>query len=76
MIISELCANGDLFDYVRNVSPPSLYKVVRYLFVVQAEGKLISSLSLTRCWILHGVCSISMSENLPSFIEIASHLTS
>jgi len=28
MIISELCANGDLFDYVRNVSPPSLYKVL------------------------------------------------
>ena len=31
MIVSELCANGDLFDYVRNVPPPSLYKVVRPL---------------------------------------------
>lgn len=29
MIVSELCANGDLFDYVRNVQAPSLYKVVR-----------------------------------------------
>jgi hypothetical protein len=28
MIISELCTNGDLFDYVRNVPPPSLHKVV------------------------------------------------
>lgn len=29
MIVSELCTNGDLFDYVRNVPPPSLYRVVR-----------------------------------------------
>lgn len=29
MIVSELCSNGDLFDYVRNVPAPSLYKVVR-----------------------------------------------
>ena len=29
MIISELCSNGDLFDYIRNVPAPSLYKVVR-----------------------------------------------
>ena len=28
MIVSELCSNGDLFDYVRNVSPPHLSKVV------------------------------------------------
>ncbi|KAF8891298.1 kinase-like domain-containing protein, partial [Infundibulicybe gibba] len=28
MIISELCSNGDLFDYVRNVNPPTLYKVM------------------------------------------------
>ncbi|KLO10425.1 hypothetical protein SCHPADRAFT_878163 [Schizopora paradoxa] len=31
MIVSELCANGDLFDYVRNVSPPSLYKVLNMM---------------------------------------------
>lgn len=29
MIISELCSNGDLFDYVRNVQAPSMTKVVR-----------------------------------------------
>ena len=28
MIISELCSNGDLFDYVRNVNAPSLRKAV------------------------------------------------
>ncbi|KAH9180742.1 hypothetical protein EDB89DRAFT_2122069 [Lactarius sanguifluus] len=27
MIVSELCSNGDLFDYIRNVTPPSLYRV-------------------------------------------------
>ena len=28
MIVSELCSNGDLFDYIRNVNAPSLHKVV------------------------------------------------
>ncbi len=28
MIVSELCSNGDLFDYVRNVTPPTMHKVV------------------------------------------------
>ncbi|KAI0689437.1 hypothetical protein BC835DRAFT_1369050 [Cytidiella melzeri] len=28
MIVSELCSNGDLFDYVRNVDPPTLYRVL------------------------------------------------
>ncbi|KAF8559690.1 kinase-like protein [Imleria badia] len=28
MIVSELCSNGDLFDYIRNVPVPSLYKVL------------------------------------------------
>jgi hypothetical protein len=32
MIVSELCSNGDLFDYVRNVNAPSLHKVVRHTF--------------------------------------------
>ncbi|KAG9014622.1 hypothetical protein FRB94_011800 [Tulasnella sp. JGI-2019a] len=31
MMISELCANGDLFDYVRNVPPPSLRKVLNLM---------------------------------------------
>lgn len=35
MIVSELCSNGDLFDYIRNVNPPSLYKVVRSCSYVQ-----------------------------------------
>lgn len=30
MIISELCSNGDLFDYIRNVPAPRLSKVVRF----------------------------------------------
>ena len=29
MTVSELCANGDLFDYIRNVPPPSLDRAVR-----------------------------------------------
>jgi serine/threonine protein kinase len=29
MMISELCENGDLFDYIRNVPAPSLKVVVR-----------------------------------------------
>ncbi|EMD38101.1 hypothetical protein CERSUDRAFT_113236 [Gelatoporia subvermispora B] len=28
MIVSELCSNGDLFDYIRNVHAPSLYRVL------------------------------------------------
>jgi hypothetical protein len=39
MIVSELCSNGDLFDYVRNVNPPSLHKVVRgTVFLLSMEG--------------------------------------
>jgi hypothetical protein len=29
MVVSELCSNGDLFDYIRNVPAPKLSKVVR-----------------------------------------------
>ncbi|KZO97860.1 kinase-like protein [Calocera viscosa TUFC12733] len=28
VIVSELCANGDLYDYIRNVPPPPLKKVL------------------------------------------------
>ncbi|PPQ73594.1 hypothetical protein CVT26_010492 [Gymnopilus dilepis] len=31
MIISELCSNGDLFDYIRNTHAPSLYKVLNMM---------------------------------------------
>ncbi|KAH7889602.1 hypothetical protein F5I97DRAFT_1845653 [Phlebopus sp. FC_14] len=34
MIVSELCANGDLFDYVRNIPAPSLYKVLNIMLDV------------------------------------------
>lgn len=34
MIVSELCSNGDLFDYVRNVLPPSLYRVLSIMLDV------------------------------------------
>lgn len=27
-IVSELCTNGDLFDYIRNVPPPAFHKIV------------------------------------------------
>lgn len=43
MIISELCANGDLFDYVRNVSAPSLHKVVRALSIFFWSLELINT---------------------------------
>ncbi|CAG7846274.1 SubName: Full=Uncharacterized protein {ECO:0000313/EMBL:CCA68469.1} [Serendipita indica DSM 11827] len=32
MMISELCANGDLFDYVRNEKAPSFSRVLRLMF--------------------------------------------
>ena len=31
MIVSELCSNGDLFDYIRNTSPPSDAEVFRIM---------------------------------------------
>jgi len=34
MIVSELCSNGDLFDYVRNVPPPHLNKVLSLMLDV------------------------------------------
>lgn len=33
MVVSELCSNGDLFDYVRNVQPPKLVKVVSDILI-------------------------------------------
>lgn len=31
MIVSELCSNGDLWDYIRNVKPPSTLDIFRML---------------------------------------------
>ncbi|KAF6763866.1 TKL/TKL-ccin protein kinase [Ephemerocybe angulata] len=36
MIVSELCSNGDLFDYVRNVNAPTLHKVLRMMLDIAA----------------------------------------
>jgi hypothetical protein len=30
LMVSELCSNGDLFDYIRNEKPASLTRVVRH----------------------------------------------
>lgn len=47
MIVSELCSNGDLFDYVRNVSAPSLRKVVRLsAFLKRTDGLTLFQLKL------------------------------
>ncbi len=45
MMISELCSNGDLFDYIRNVHPPSLHKVVSamlFSYLAQALNMSVS----------------------------------
>jgi serine/threonine protein kinase len=40
MIVSELCVNGDLFDYVRNVESPGLLKVVSLLMLIRIKSEL------------------------------------
>jgi serine/threonine protein kinase len=40
MVINELCSNGDLFDYIRNVPPPKLHKVVSAFRKQSADGRL------------------------------------
>ncbi len=37
MVITELCENGDLFDYIRNVPAPTFVKVLRLMINI-AEG--------------------------------------
>lgn len=72
MIVSELCSNGDLFDYIRNVDPPTLYRAV-CLFVIIAVNIADKSRSSVLCLILRRVWSISILANHRSFTEIASH---
>ena len=48
MIVSELCANGDLFDYIRNVNAPSLYKVV-------GAGQRLAVMMIKICLAHHNV---------------------
>jgi serine/threonine protein kinase len=56
MIVTELCANGDLFDYIRNVSPPSLYKVLSMMLDI-ARG--LEYLHLRKPSVIHRDCKSS-----------------
>ena len=56
MIISELCTNGDLFDYIRNVPPPSLHKVISLMLDI-ARG--VEYLHLHKPSIIHRDCKSS-----------------
>ncbi|KAF9077142.1 kinase-like domain-containing protein [Rhodocollybia butyracea] len=56
MIISELCTNGDLFDYIRNVNPPSLHKVLSIMLDI-ARG--LEYLHLRKPSIIHRDCKSS-----------------
>ncbi|KAJ7047077.1 hypothetical protein C8F04DRAFT_938396 [Mycena alexandri] len=56
MIVSELCSNGDLFDYVRNVPAPSLAKVLAMMLDV-ARG--LEYLHLRKPSVIHRDCKSS-----------------
>ncbi|KAJ7583003.1 hypothetical protein C8J56DRAFT_1028895 [Mycena floridula] len=56
MIVSELCSNGDLFDYVRNVNPPSLHKVLTIMLDI-ARG--LEYLHLRKPSVIHRDCKSS-----------------
>ncbi|EPS95171.1 hypothetical protein FOMPIDRAFT_1025916 [Fomitopsis schrenkii] len=56
MIVSELCSNGDLFDYVRNVNPPSLYRVLSIMLDI-AHG--LAYLHARKPSIIHRDCKSS-----------------
>ncbi|KZV87379.1 kinase-like protein [Exidia glandulosa HHB12029] len=55
-MVSELCANGDLFDYIRNVPPPSLLKVLNIALDV-ARG--IEYLHCRKPSVIHRDCKSS-----------------
>ncbi|KAF7974846.1 hypothetical protein HWV62_11225 [Athelia sp. TMB] len=56
MIISELCSNGDLFDYVRNVQAPSMTKVLNIMLDI-ARG--LEYLHLRKPSVIHRDCKSS-----------------
>ncbi|KAI0780459.1 hypothetical protein BD413DRAFT_463707 [Trametes elegans] len=56
MIVSELCSNGDLFDYVRNVHPPSLYRALCIMLDI-ARG--LEYLHLRKPSVIHRDCKSS-----------------
>lgn len=53
MLISELCENGDLFDYIRNVPSPPLKRVLRLMLDI-ARG--LEYLHLRKPAIIHRDC--------------------
>ncbi|KAJ7510157.1 hypothetical protein B0H11DRAFT_1178539 [Mycena galericulata] len=56
MIVSELCSNGDLFDYVRNVPAPPLNKVLAMMLDI-ARG--LEYLHLRKPSVIHRDCKSS-----------------
>ncbi|EAU88854.1 TKL/TKL-ccin protein kinase [Coprinopsis cinerea okayama7 len=56
MIVSELCSNGDLFDYIRNVSAPSLHKVLTMMLDI-ARG--LEYLHMRKPSVIHRDCKSS-----------------
>lgn len=56
MIVSELCSNGDLFDYIRNVNPPSLYRVLSIMLDI-ARG--LEYLHTRKPSVIHRDCKSS-----------------
>ncbi|KAL1721158.1 hypothetical protein EV715DRAFT_249550 [Schizophyllum commune] len=56
MIISELCTNGDLFDYIRNVDAPPLHRILRIMLSV-AKG--LEYLHLRKPSVIHRDCKSS-----------------
>ncbi|KAH9928514.1 uncharacterized protein BXZ73DRAFT_48314 [Epithele typhae] len=56
MIVSELCSNGDLFDYIRNVNPPSLYRVLSIMLDI-AHG--LEYLHTRKPSVIHRDCKSS-----------------
>ncbi|RPD66599.1 hypothetical protein L226DRAFT_567007 [Lentinus tigrinus ALCF2SS1-7] len=56
MIVSELCSNGDLFDYIRNVNAPSLYRVLHIMLDI-ARG--LEYLHLRKPSVIHRDCKSS-----------------
>ncbi|KAF8724846.1 hypothetical protein AX14_008564 [Amanita brunnescens Koide BX004] len=56
MIVSELCSNGDLFDYIRNVNAPSLHKTLIMMLDI-ARG--LEYLHLRKPSVIHRDCKSS-----------------
>ncbi|KAL5533245.1 hypothetical protein ACEPAF_5021 [Sanghuangporus sanghuang] len=56
MIISELCSNGDLFDYIRNVPAPPLHKVLSLMLDI-ARG--LEYLHTRKPSVIHRDCKSS-----------------